>query len=153
MKDKRDDVTDDAAYDGGDLKIELCHNPSEQKLIVRIADAKNLPLVRGSKPDTFVKLEVHFCGRKLQSLTTKVVQKTQNPTFNEIFILDLSNDKMPQVTLVFKVKHKGRVREAHIGQVHLGYSVSVESEYRHWEQVVEKPQMAVEATHKIRKDR
>ena len=67
--------------------------------------------------DAFVKLEVHFCGRKLQTRTTKVVHKTQNPPFNEIFILDLSNDKLPQVTLVFKVKNKGRVRETHIGQV------------------------------------
>lgn len=61
----------------------------------------------------------------------------------------MHSDKLPQVTLIFKVKHRGRVRDVSLGTVHLGYCVNVESEYKHWEQVMEKPHLEIEQWHAI----
>lgn len=99
--------------------------------------------------DPFVKLEVTFCGRKLSSRITKTAHNTLTPNFSEAFVFDMHSDKLPQITLIFKVKHRGRMRDASLGTVHLGYCVNVESEYKHWEQVMEKPHLEIEQWHPI----
>lgn len=99
--------------------------------------------------DPFVKLEVTFCGRKLSSRITKTAHNTLTPNFSEAFVFDMHSDKLPQITLIFKVKHRGRMREVSLGTVHLGYCVNVESEYKHWEQVMEKPHLEIEQWHPI----
>lgn len=99
--------------------------------------------------DPFVKLEVTFCGRKLSSRTTKTAHNTLTPNFSEVFVFDMHSDKLPQVTVIFKVKHRGKMRDVLLGTVHLGYCVNVESEYKHWEQVMEKPHLEIEQWHPI----
>lgn len=99
--------------------------------------------------DPFVKLDVTFCGRKLSSRSTKTVQHTLAPNFGEMFVFDIHSDKLPQVTLIFKVKHSGKLRDTSIGTVHLGYCVHVEGEYKHWEQAMEKPHLEIEQWHPI----
>ncbi|KAJ7384603.1 negative regulation of dense core granule exocytosis [Desmophyllum pertusum] len=117
----------------GELSISLCHNPTDQKLTVKINCARGLqPIAKDGKLNPFVKLELTFCGRKLSSRTTKTAHNTLTPNISEVFLFDMHPDKLPQVTLVFKVKHRGRVRDVTLGTVHLGYCVNVESEYKHW---------------------
>lgn len=133
----------------GELLISLCHNPTDQKLTVKINRARSLQPITHGRLNSFVKLDVTFCGRKLSSRSTKVAHNTLAPNFSEVFVFDMHKDKLPQVTLVFKVKHHGRMRDVTIGTVHLGYCVNVESEYKHWEQVMEKPHLEIEQWHAI----
>ncbi|XP_020631966.1 synaptotagmin-7-like [Orbicella faveolata] len=134
----------------GELSISLCHNPTDQKLTVKLNCARALqPITKDGRLNPFVKLEVTFCGRKLSSRTTKTAHNTLTPNFSEVFVFDMHSDKLPQVTLMFKVKHRGRMRDVSIGTVHLGYCVNVESEYKHWEQVMEKPHLEIEQWHPI----
>lgn len=143
----KDDLPDMSAG-LGDLLISLCHNPTDQKLTVKINCARSLQPLTG-RLNPFVKLDVTFCGKKLGSRTTKVAHNTRAPNFGDVFVFDMHTDKLPQVTLIFKVKHRGKVREVNLGTVHLGYCVNVESEYRHWEQVLEKPHLEIEQWHAI----
>lgn len=134
----------------GELSISLCHNPTDQKLTVKLNCARALqPITKDGRLNPFVKLEVTFCGRKLSSRITKTAHNTLTPNFSEAFVFDMHSDKLPQITLIFKVKHRGRMREVSLGTVHLGYCVNVESEYKHWEQVMEKPHLEIEQWHPI----
>lgn len=133
----------------GELSISLCHNPTDQKLVVKVNGARGLQPIAHGRLNPFVKLDVTFCGRKLSSRSTKTAQNTLVPDFSEVFVFDMHTDKLPQVTLLFKVKHRSRMRDISIGSVHLGYCVHVESEYKHWEQVMEKPHLEIEQWHAI----
>lgn len=93
-----------------------------------------------------------FFGKKLHSRSTKVVHKTQNPEYDERFDFNIPDDKLPQVTIHFKVKHRLKMkRDVTIGMVKLGYDADHETEYRHLEQVLEKPHLCIENWHVIRK--
>ena len=94
-------------------------------------------------------MEVSVCGQKLFTRSTTVAHKTLNPVFNDIFVFDINPDKLPQVTLILKVKHRGIVRDTGVGVLHLGYCVKVESQYKHWEQVMEKPHLEIEQWHQL----
>ncbi|KAL9986362.1 hypothetical protein ACROYT_G000501 [Oculina patagonica] len=140
----------DSPSELGELSISLCNNPTDQKLTVKLNCARGLqPIASGGKLNPFVKLELTFCGRKLSTRTTKTAHNTLTPNFSEVFVFDMHADKLPQVTLIFKVKHRGRMRDVALGTVHLGYCVNVESEYKHWEQVMEKPHLEIEQWHAI----
>ncbi|XP_068693595.1 synaptotagmin-7-like isoform X2 [Montipora capricornis] len=139
----------DSCFALGELLISLCYNPTDQKLNVKIISARGLQPIANGRVNPFVKLDVTFCGRKLSSRSTKTAHHTLAPNFCELFVIDMQPDKLAQVTLIFKVKHSGRVRDVCIGTVHLGYCVHVEGEYRHWEQSMEKPHMEIEYWHPI----
>lgn len=139
----------DPSYGLGELLISLCHNPTDHKLNVKILSARRLQPFPNGRMNPFVKLDVTFCGRKLSSRSTKTVQHTLAPNFGEMFVFDIHSDKLPQVTLIFKVKHSGKLRDTSIGTVHLGYCVHVEGEYKHWEQAMEKPHLEIEQWHPI----
>ena len=100
--------------------------------------------------DSFIKIVAHIGGRTIQTRSTKVVQRSQDPHWNETFKFDIPNDLVPKLTLVFKVKHKGKIgRATSLGQVNIGKCVNVESEYKHWVQVMDKPLMTIGAWHRI----
>ncbi|XP_068693603.1 synaptotagmin-7-like isoform X2 [Montipora foliosa] len=139
----------DSFFALGELLISLCYNPSDQKLNVKIISARGLQPIANGTVNPFVKLDVTFCGRKLSSRSTKTEHHTLAPNFCELFVIDMKPEKLNQVTLIFKVKHRGRMRDVCIGTVHLGYCVHVEGEYRHWEQSMEKPHMEIEYWHPI----
>ncbi|XP_068740631.1 synaptotagmin-7-like isoform X4 [Montipora capricornis] len=139
----------DSFFALGELLISLCYNPSDQKLNVKIISARGLQPIANGTVNPFVKLDVTFCGRKLSSRSTKTEHHTLAPNFCELFVIDMKPEKLNQVTLIFKVKHHGRMRDVCIGTVHLGYCVHVEGEYRHWEQSMEKPHMEIEYWHPI----
>lgn len=135
----------------GELMVILSHNPNEQKVSVGIWGARGLRLVKGAvKPDPFIKIEAHVCGRTIQTRSTNVVQKSQDPHWNETFKFDIPNDLLPKLTLIFKVKHKVKFgRGTSLGQVNIGTCVNVEAEYKHWVQVLDKPLMPIGAWHRI----
>ena len=100
--------------------------------------------------DTFIKIEAHVSGRILQTRSTRVVQKSQDPHWNETFKFDIPNDLVPKLTLIFKIKHKSKLgRGIPLGQVNIGRQVNVEAEYKHWVQVLDKPLMPIGFWHKI----
>lgn len=98
-------------------------------------------------------------GKKLHSCSTKVVNKTRNPDYNEVFDFFIPDDKLPQVTIYFKVfRHRGKMkRDGLIGMVILGnrhgHDAEHETEYRHFEQVVGRPHLCINYWHVIRKHR
>lgn len=139
----------DSCFALGEILISLCYNPTDQKLNVKIISARGLQPIANGRVNPFVKLDVTFSGRKLSSRSTKTAHHTLAPNFCELFVIDMQPDKLAQVTLIFKVKHHGRMRDVCIGTVHLGYCVHVEGEYRHWEQAMEKPHMEIEYWHPI----
>lgn len=104
--------------------------------------------------DSFVKVDIMYVGKKLHSRTTKVVNKNRNPDYeDETFHFIIPDDKMPQTTVVFKVKHRGKMSDKPVGIVKLGYDADREMEYRHLEQVLDKPHLSIANWHVIRKYR
>ncbi|KAK3733258.1 hypothetical protein QZH41_011101, partial [Actinostola sp. cb2023] len=150
VADRQDD--DNSKY--GELLISMCHNRNEKKLTVRVECAKCLPAMYRGSVDSFVKVEILFVGKKLCSGTTKVVSKNRDPEYdNENFDFVIPDDKLPQITIVFKVKHHGKMRDSPIGMVKLGYDADRETAYRHLEQVLDKPHLCIENWHAIQKYR
>ena len=92
-----------------------------------------------------------FVGKKLHSRTTPVIAKNRNPEYAARFDFVVPDDKLPQITVVFKVKHQGRLRDHPIGMVKLGYDADRETEYRHLEQVLDKPHLSIENWHSLKK--
>lgn len=141
---------EDLSSELGELSISLCHNPTDQKLMVKVNCARGLQQIsKDGRLNPFVKLELTFCGRKLSTRTTKTAHNTRTPNFSEMYVFDVNSDKLPQITLFFKVKHRGMMRDVPLGTVHLGYCVNVESEYKHWEQAMEKPHLEIAQWHTL----
>ncbi|EDO26993.1 predicted protein, partial [Nematostella vectensis] len=137
----------------GKLLIAMSHNPIDKKLTVRVDSARGLPEINFDIfliSDAYIKVDIWFTGQKLFSRVTKVQYKSKSPIFNEVFIFDVSDDKLPQITISFRVKHHGKLREKHIGRVDLGANALTEIEYRHWEQVLDKPHLEIDQWHDIR---
>lgn len=103
--------------------------------------------------DSFVKVEILFSNHKLHRRKTKVIPKSCNPEYNEIFEFDIEDDKLPQVMVSLKVKSHWKLRKTRkIGMIKLGYtSDPQEPQYRHWEQVLHHPYMNIETWHAIGK--
>ncbi|XP_032226730.1 synaptotagmin-11 [Nematostella vectensis] len=134
----------------GKLLIAMSHNPIDKKLTVRVDSARGLPEMSRRTTNAYIKVDIWFTGQKLFSRVTKVQYKSKSPIFNEVFIFDVSDDKLPQITISFRVKHHGKLREKHIGRVDLGANALTEIEYRHWEQVLDKPHLEIDQWHDIR---
>jgi hypothetical protein len=98
-------------------------------------------------------VEIVFIGHKLHSRKTKVFHKNTQPEYSEVFEFDIADDKLPQITVNFKVKQHGKMRDSSIGMIKLGYTADRETEYRHWEQVLHHPYLNIEKWHAIRKYR
>ncbi|KAI0233780.1 hypothetical protein LSAT2_016047 [Lamellibrachia satsuma] len=90
----------------GDIQLSFKYEQARQLLLVKVIRAKNLdPMdLRGKSADPYVKLFLHPTEENNQNhYQTRVVPKTLNPSYHEIFSFPLTEDQLQQRLLVVQV--------------------------------------------------
>ena len=95
-----------------------------------------------------------FCDEIVQRIKSKLVPKTNNPSFEETFQLSgfFSRGKMKQTLVKLTVFSKSVTRQG-LGYVILGTGRQNEftaSGYQHWETIIDKPELDIAQWHALK---
>ena len=92
--------------------------------------------------DAYVRIALQQPGRPESKIQTKVRKKTQNPIYNEEHLMTISPriEDLNYASLTFTVYNRETIRsDEAIGQVRLGFGATEESEFTHWNNVLQNP--------------
>ena len=103
-------------YIAGEMHIKLEYKPKEMMLLVQIVSAKNLaPKGIGGTSNPYIKLHL---GKKRKK--TKTINKTLEPTFNELYELKLRTDDPKELKLI--MWHRDKLYSVFMGKITIPYT-------------------------------
>ncbi|XP_022108694.1 synaptotagmin-6-like isoform X2 [Acanthaster planci] len=129
-------------FDLGDLHLSVCYQPSLQRMVFLVLEARDLPrsTVFGSI-HSIAKIEMMCDRKRVEKQKSKVVRETHNPIWNDqiVFTIPPNNIKLQDIQFDVTVLHVDMVKGAHvIGKCELGWSATCE-ELQHWNDVMQNP--------------
>ena len=140
----------------GEILVRLKYDPVEETVTLRIVECRNLksPSKRKKPLDTYVKIHVIFCDEIVQRIKSKLVTKSNNPSFEETFQLSgfFSRGKMKQILVKLTVFSKSVTKQG-LGYVFLGTGRQNDitaSGYQHWETIIDKPKLDIAQWHALK---
>ena len=92
--------------------------------------------------DAYVRVALQQPGRPETRIQTKIRKKTQNPVYGEEHLMTISPriEDLNYSRLTFTVYSRETIRsDEAIGQVRLGLGATEESEFTHWNNVLQNP--------------
>uniref|UniRef100_A0A915KCX6 C2 domain-containing protein n=1 Tax=Romanomermis culicivorax TaxID=13658 RepID=A0A915KCX6_ROMCU len=102
----------------GELK--LCIEYKKRCLEIFVQHARNLALVSATVPDSYVKCYLRPDINRRSKRKTRIIRRSQNPTYNETLLYPWTWDTLNDKTLEISVWHSDVIREnAFIGGVQL----------------------------------
>ena len=101
-----------------------------------------------------MKIHVIFCDEIVQRIKSKLVTKSNNPSFEETFQLSgfFSRGKMKQILVKLTVFSKSMTKQG-LGYVTLGTGRQNDitaSGYQHWETIIDKPELDIAQWHALK---
>ena len=105
--------------------------------------------------DPYVKVQLSQPGRGCVKKHTKTKKNTVNPHFNETFVFDISPmiGDLTYTALTLTVYDRERIRSDEvIGQVRLGYGATENTEFQHWNLVLQHPAHEFTEWHSLMED-
>jgi len=102
--------------------------------------------------DSFVRVTYTVHDKYVEKRRTKVVKKTTNPVFNELFAFEMKAEELRHSSVVCEVFQSDfKLKTEKLGQVSLGTGQnSLGSEIRHWEEMIASPHKQILQCHKLR---
>ncbi|XP_033123931.1 synaptotagmin-7-like isoform X2 [Anneissia japonica] len=121
----------------GDLHISIVYQASNLRVVMYIAEARDLPKPTGNT-SYFVKVELFHYQTRLEKKRTKMIKGTSTPKWTEqiVFLVPPGNVNMDNVRFTISLMSKDMVKSNHvIGMFELGWDSSCE-ELEYWTDVV-----------------
>src|SRR3990167_6673041 len=106
-------------YVAGEVHLKMEYKPQDALLLVQVAAAKNLaPKGKGRTSNPYIKIHLDKKKRK-----TKTIQKTLQPTFNDLFEFKFKNDESKDSKeLLLVVWHRDKINSVFMGKLSIPFT-------------------------------
>ncbi|XP_020891978.1 synaptotagmin-16 isoform X2 [Exaiptasia diaphana] len=136
-----------------ELLVSLCYQSLTGRLTVEVLKASNLRnLSMQRAPDTYVKVTlVAPSGKEAAKSKTTIRKSMADPEYNESFVYEISENDLPETTLMFSVIaiSKARKKKEVIGWFALGSRPSGEEESRQWNDMIQQKEQKISQWHTL----
>uniref|UniRef100_A0A914W4E4 C2 domain-containing protein n=2 Tax=Plectus sambesii TaxID=2011161 RepID=A0A914W4E4_9BILA len=131
----------------GELHCSLCYNPTTERLTLVLIEAKNLQTPENDEQiDTYGKVTLSMGQKQVKTKKTRVIKKTNCPTYNEAFDYKITANKLDQICLTVQIMQAKP--EKQLGRLMLaGQMFARGKQLSHWVDMIAKEKEVVPDWH------